>query len=140
MVHQPREERLAKQRKYYETHKQQYKEYGHKYYKNNKEYFKEYYQSFYNTPKDYNGVAMTYAQNYYLTNKQYLNEYQRAYNAKKRNQIKPPEPKLPISKAETPPVPKVTSKLIRKRIEIELHLKQLKEKSEAFKESLLVSG
>lgn len=113
MVHQSREERLAKQRKY----------------------FKEYYKTFYNTPKDYNGVMMTYSQNYYLTNKEYLNEYQREYNAKKRNQIKPP-----ISKAKTPTVPKVTSKLLRKRNDIEKQLKEMADKAAAFKSSLENSG
>lgn len=138
MTQQTKEERLAKQRLYYHNHKQQYKEYGQEYYKKHKTYFKEYYKIFYNTPKDYNGTLMTYAQNYYKNNKEHLTAYQREYSAKKRNQLKLPEMKQ--VKPVKPPVPKSTSKLIRKRIEIEKHLKEMAEKAAAFKSSLENSG
>ena len=131
MVHQPKEERLAKQRLYYQNHKQQYKEHRKKYYQNNKSYFKEYYNTYYNTPKDYNGTLMTYAQKYYETNKEHLNGYQRAYNAKRRALLEPPP-----AKPKKPYTPKVTSKLLRKRNDIEKHLKQTADKAAAFKSTL----
>lgn len=134
MVHQPKEERLAKQRLYYQNHKQQYKEHRKKYYQNNKSYFKEYYNTYYNTPKDYNGTLMTYAQKYYETNKEHLNGYQRAYNAKRRALLKPPEPTP--AKPKKPYTPKVTSKLIRKRNDIEKQLKETADKAAAFKSTL----
>jgi hypothetical protein len=134
MVHQPKEERLAKQRLYYQNHKQQYKEHRTKYYQNNKSYFKEYYNTYYNTPKDYDGTLMTYAQKYYETNKEHLNGYQRAYNAKRRALLKPLEPTP--AKSKKPYTPKVTSKLLRKRNDIEKHLKQMADKAAAFKSSL----
>jgi hypothetical protein len=137
MVHQPKEERLAKQRLYYQNHKQQYKENRKKYYQNNKSYFKEYYNTFYNTPKDYDGTLMTYAQKYYETNKEHLNGYQRAYNAKRRALLKLPEP-IPAKpkKPKKPYTPKVSSKLIRKRNDIEKQLKEVADKAAAFKASI----
>jgi len=138
MVHQPKEERLAKQRLYYQKHKQQYKEYAREYYKNNKSYFKEYCNTYNNTPKEYDGTQMTYAQNYYQKNKEHLNGYQCAYNAKRRALLKPPEPTP--SKPKKPYTPKVSSKLIRKRNDIEKQLKEVADKAAAFKASIENSG
>ena len=141
MVHQPKEERLAKQRLYYQNHKQQYKEHRKKYYQNNKTYFKEYYNTFYNTPKDYDGTQMTYAQKYYQSNKEHLNGYQRAYNAKRRALLKLPEPTpAKPKKPKQPYTPKVSSKLIRKRNDIEKQLKEVADKAAAFKASIENSG